>query len=155
MPTRSATRTSPAPHPHGGVLALVGDDPSLQVLDACRSASEATLAALHMPTFFPGTLQEVLDLGLHAIACSRASGLWSAMKVVTNVADAAGTVAGLARRASAPVIPEVEIRRAARPTATCPTATCCAPASLELERTLFGVRLEIARQYAALNELNP
>ena len=59
-------------HPNGGALALVGDDPSCKS-STLPSGGEATLAALHMPTFYPGTLQEVLDLGLHAIACSRAS----------------------------------------------------------------------------------
>src|SRR5580692_3263812 len=77
--------------PHGGVLALCGDDP------ACKSstipgASESLLAALHVPVLAPGSVQEALDFGRHAIACSRASGLWSALKVVTNVADAAATV---------------------------------------------------------------
>src|SRR3954453_13465510 len=62
--------------PTGGALALVGDDPSCKS-STLPSAGEATLASLFVPTMFPGNLQETLDLGLHAIACSRASGLWS------------------------------------------------------------------------------
>jgi indolepyruvate ferredoxin oxidoreductase len=137
--------------PTGGVLALVGDDPSCKS-STLPSAGEATLASLHMPTVFPGTLQEVLDLGLHAIACSRASGLWSAMKVVTNIADAAGTAQVWPERV-VPVMPQVEWE--GRPYRHTPSGNLLAPASLELERTLFGVRLEIARQYAQLNQLNP
>jgi indolepyruvate ferredoxin oxidoreductase len=141
-------------HPHGGALALVGDDPSCKS-STLPSAAEATLAALHMPTFFPGTLQEVLDLGLHAIACSRASGLWSAMKVVTSLADSAGTVAVWPERVG-PVLPSVE--DPAHPGQAyrhVPNGNMLAPLSMELERTLFGPRMEIARQYAALNQLNP
>jgi indolepyruvate ferredoxin oxidoreductase len=138
-------------HPHGGALALVGDDPSCKS-STLPSAGEATLAALHMPTFFPGTLQEVLDLGLHAIACSRASGLWSAMKVVTNIADAAGTVAVWPERVG-PVVPEVLWN--GEPYRHVPNGNLLAPASMDLEATLFGPRMEIARQYAALNQLNP
>ncbi len=137
-------------HPHGGALALVGDDPSCKS-STLPSAGEATLAALHMPTFFPGTLQEVLDFGLHAIACSRASGLWSAMKVVTNIADAAGTVSVWPERVG-PVIPTVDFE--GQPYVHAPNGNLLTPASMELERTLFGPRMEIARQYAALNQLN-
>jgi indolepyruvate ferredoxin oxidoreductase len=141
-------------HPHGGALALVGDDPSCKS-STLPSAAEATLAALHMPTFFPGTLQEVLDFGLHAIACSRASGLWSAMKVVTNIADSAGTVQVWPARVGA-VIPEVEDpANPGHPYRHVPNGNLLAPMSMDLERSLFGVRLEIARQYAALNQLNP
>jgi indolepyruvate ferredoxin oxidoreductase len=138
-------------HPHGGALALVGDDPSCKS-STLPSAGEATLAALHMPTFFPGTLQEVLDFGLHAVACSRASGLWSAMKVVTNIADAAGTVSVWPERVG-PVIPTVEYE--GRPYVHVPDGNMLAATSMGLERTLFGPRMEIARQYAALNQLNP
>jgi indolepyruvate ferredoxin oxidoreductase len=138
-------------HPDGGALALVGDDPSCKS-STLPSAGEATLASLHMPTFFPGTLQEVLDFGLHAIACSRASGLWSALKIITNVADAAGHRAGVARarraghadgRVRGQALPPPAQRQPAR------------AVSLDLERTLFGPRLELARQYAQLNQLNP
>jgi indolepyruvate ferredoxin oxidoreductase len=138
-------------HPHGGALALVGDDPSCKS-STLPSAGEATLASLYMPTFFPGTLQEVLDLGLHAIACSRASGLWSGLKIITNIADSAGTVQVWPERV-VPVVPEVEDR--GRPYRHEPNGNLLAPMSMELERTLFGVRMEIARQYAALNQLNP
>ena len=136
--------------PRGGVLALCGDDP------ACKSstipgASESLLAALRVPVFAPGSVQEVLDLGRHAIACSRASGLWSALKVVTNVADAAATAAvGLDR--VTPVVPVVE--RDGVTYVHRPSAHLLAPQSLELEQTLVTVRLELAKRYARLNDLN-
>ncbi|HYF27413.1 MAG TPA: indolepyruvate ferredoxin oxidoreductase family protein [Baekduia sp.] len=139
--------TSPA----GGALAIVGDDPAAKS-STLPSAAEATLASLHLPVFFPGTVQEVLDLGLHAIACSRASGLWSALKVVTNVADAAATAQVWPDRVL-PVLPQVQWE--GRPYRHTPNGDLLGPASHELERTLFGVRLEIARRYAALNDLNP
>jgi indolepyruvate ferredoxin oxidoreductase len=138
-------------HPDGGALALVGDDPSCKS-STLPSAGEATLASLHMPTFFPGTLQEVLDFGLHAIACSRASGLWSALKIVTNVADAAGTAQVWPERV-APVLPTVELD--GRPYRHQPNGKLLAPASLELERTLFEARLPLAAAYGRLNQLNP
>jgi indolepyruvate ferredoxin oxidoreductase len=141
-------------HPNGGALALVGDDPSCKS-STLPSAGEATLASLHVPTFFPGTLQEVLDFGLHAIACSRASGLWSALKIITNVADAAGTAQVWPERV-APVMPTVEDpAHPGKPYRHVPNGNLLAPMSLEFERTLFGPRLELARQYAQLNQLNP
>ena len=133
-------------HPKGGALALVGDDPSCKS-STLPSAGEATLAALHMPTFYPGNLQEVLDLGAHAVACSRASGLWSALKIVTTVADAAGTAQVWPERV-APLLPEGAGTHV-------PNGSLLAPGSMELERSLFEVRLEIARAYGALNQLNP
>src|SRR4051794_34824265 len=117
-------------HPNGGALALVGDDPSCKS-STLPSGAEATLAALNVPTFYPGNLQEILDLGAHAIACSRASGLWSAMKVVTNIADAAGTVQVWHERV-VPVIPTVEYDGA--PYRHQPNGQLLAPQSLELER---------------------
>ncbi|MBS1869569.1 MAG: indolepyruvate ferredoxin oxidoreductase family protein [Actinobacteria bacterium] len=136
--------------PRGGVLALCGDDPAAKS-STLPSASEQLLAALRVPVFAPGSVQEALDLGRHAIACSRASGLWSALKVVTNVADAAGTVeVGLDR--VQPQTPLLEWEGA--PYVHRPSAHLLAPPSLEMERTLVEVRLELAKRYAALNGLN-
>src|SRR5215216_1462132 len=129
----------------GGALAVVGDDPSSKS-STIPSASESLLASFHMPVFFPGNVQEVLDLGLHAFACSRASGLWSGFKIITNVADAVGTAEVAPGRVS-PVLPDLGYEHV-------PDGNLLPPASLELERTLLGVRTDLALAYARENGVN-
>jgi indolepyruvate ferredoxin oxidoreductase len=137
-------------HPKGGMLALCGDDPATKS-STVPSASEALLAALHMPVVFPGSLQEALDLTRHAIAASRASGLWVAVKVSTNVADASGTaLVGLDR--VRPTMPMVEFDGG--PYVHVPSAEFLAPVSVEMERTMQGPRLALAREYGRVNALN-
>ena len=58
----------------GGVVLLVGDDAAAKS-STLPSRSDPTLVALHLPVFYPGTVQEVLDLGFHAFAMSRLTGL--------------------------------------------------------------------------------
>src|SRR5919106_1028497 len=103
-------------------------------------------ASLHMPVFFPGNVQEVVDLGLHAYACSRASGLWSGFKIITNVADAVGTIEVAPDRVS-PVLPDLGYEHE-------PTGHLLAPPSLEMEHTLLGVRTDLALVYARENGVN-
>jgi indolepyruvate ferredoxin oxidoreductase len=129
----------------GGGLAVVGDDPSCKS-STIPSASEPMFASLHMPVFFPGNVQEVVDLGLHAYACSRASGLWSGFKIITSVADAVGTIEVAPDRV-APVLPDLGYEHE-------PTGHLLAPPSLEMERTLLGVRTDLALAYARENEVN-
>jgi len=129
----------------GGALAVVGDDPSCKS-STIPSASESLLASLHMPVFFPGSPAEVIDLGLHAYACSRASGLWAGFKIVTSVADAVGTAAVAPGRVS-PVLPDLGYEHV-------PDGNLLPPASLELERTLLGVRTDLALAYARENRVN-
>jgi indolepyruvate ferredoxin oxidoreductase len=136
-------------HPRGGMLALCGDDAT------CKSStlpfeSESGLAALRMPVVFPGNPAEVLELGRHAIGGSRASGLWFAVKMATNVADAVMTV---------DVSPGHEIRPVSvdyggAPYVHAPTGSLFNPFSLEMERTLAGPRMDLARAYARANGLN-
>ncbi len=136
--------------PKGGMVALAGDDPASKS-STLPSASETLLASLSMPVLYPGSVQEVLDLGRHAVALSRASGLWTGLKIVTNVADAAGTaIVGLDR--VRPVLPIVEYEGG--PYVHTPSANLLAPDSVQMERTLQGPRLELAREYARLNRLN-
>ena len=134
----------------GGAMAVVGDDPASKS-STLPSASESLLAGLHMPVFFPADVQDVLDLGLHAWACSRASGLWTSMKIVTSVADALGT-ADVAPGRVTPVLPEIEWR--GRPYSHVPNGNLLAPASLEMEETLTGIRTDLALAYARENGVN-
>jgi indolepyruvate ferredoxin oxidoreductase len=136
--------------PRGGMVALCGDDPEAKS-STLPTVSETVLAALHIPVLVPGSVQEVLDLGRHAVACSRASGLWSALKISTIVADATATALAGAGRV-VPVMPEV--LDGGQPYVHKPSGQLLPPASLELERTLLGVRTELARAYARANGLN-
>jgi indolepyruvate ferredoxin oxidoreductase len=75
---------------NGGVLAIVGDDPSCKS-SSLASQSEPMLFHVGMPSLYPANVQEILDLGLHGYNMSRLAGLWVGMKIVTNVADGTGT----------------------------------------------------------------
>ena len=94
---------------HGGVVAVVGDDPAAKS-STLPSSSDATMVDLHMPIIFPGDVQEALDLGRHSVALSRASGVWVGYKLVTAVADGTGTVDVHPDRV-VPVDPDDGVRR--------------------------------------------
>ena len=91
----------------GGAVALVGDDPNAKS-STLPSSSGATLVDLNMPLIFPGDVQEAIDLGRHAIAMSRAAGLWTSIKVVDTVADGSGTVELHPNRIT-PLVPTMEV----------------------------------------------
>ena len=135
---------------NGGVLALAGDDP-ISKSSTLPSHSEVALYDALMPTIFPGNVQEILDLGLHGFALSRASGCWVGVKIVTNVADETGTAEVGPERIS-PVVPTVELD--GRPFQHQINLNLIPPYGLEMERTLHLARLEVARRYAAENKLN-
>ena len=136
--------------PLGGAVALVGDDPDCKS-STMPSSSDATLVDLHMPILYPGTVAECLELGLHAVALSRASGLWTSMKIVTPIADGSGTV-DLPSLASPPVLPVHEVDGV--PWRNEPSAMFLGRRMLDVERQFREVRLPLAHEYAALNELN-
>jgi len=136
--------------PLGGVVAVVGDDPSAKS-STLPSSSDATMVDLHMPLLFPGDVQETLDIARHAVALSRACGLWAGLKLVTPVADGTGTIDVHPERV-VPVIPTIEI--AGVPFRPQPNGMLITPYTLEKEREFHEVRTELARQYGALNQLN-
>jgi indolepyruvate ferredoxin oxidoreductase len=135
---------------YGGAVALVGDDPAAKS-STLPSSSDATLVDLHMPILYPGDVQEALDLGRHAIALSRASGLWAAMKIVAAVADGSGTVE-LSPDRVRPVMPTMEWD--GRPYVCHPDGRLLTPHTLEIEREFRQVRSVLALRYAVENNLN-
>ncbi len=137
-------------HHLGGALAIVGDDPAAKS-SSVPSYSERLLADLGMPIFYPSDPQDILDLGIHAVAMSRASGLWVGFKIVTNVADGSGTAEVSPDRIT-PVIPELLFNE--RPYVHQVSARLLQPNLTGLEKTRDGIRLDIAREYSAINHLN-
>ena len=76
---------------HGGVLVMAGDDHSAKS-STLPHQSDHVFKAAGLPVFFPSTVQEYLDLGLHGWAMSRYSGLWVSMKTVTDVVESSSSV---------------------------------------------------------------
>ena len=128
----------------GGALALVGDDPDAKS-STLPSASEAILSDLAIPTLFPRTLHEVLELGRHAVALSRWSGAWVAMKMVTSVADAEGTV-DLAQF-GLPILPEGYL-------AAQVSGDLLTPSTITREALVLTDRIDAAARYGDANSLN-
>ncbi len=75
----------------GGAVAIIGDDPSSKS-STVPSSCEPMAESLVMPLLAPGSVAEVIELGLHAVALSRATGLWTGLKIIADVADASATV---------------------------------------------------------------
>jgi len=134
----------------GGAIALVGDDPNAKS-STLPSSSGATLIDLNMPIIYPGDVQEAIDLGRHAIALSRACGVWAAIKVVEAVADGTGSVELHPERIT-PVVPTMEVD--GKVWVPRPSGQVLTPYTLELEREFHEVRLKLASQYGVLNRLN-
>ncbi|MGI9607418.1 MAG: indolepyruvate ferredoxin oxidoreductase family protein [Acidimicrobiales bacterium] len=133
---------------HSGAVAIVGDDPAAKS-STIPSSSAGLLADMHMPVLYPGDPAEALDLGRHAIAMSRATGLWSALKIVADVADATANV-DLDLGRVVPVIPLLDGERYVH----APDGRLLTPHTVDLEREIYEVRYELARMYASDNKLN-
>lgn len=133
---------------HGGAVAIVGDDPAAKS-STVPSSSAGVLADMHIPLLYPGDPAEALDLGRHAIALSRLTGLWTALKIVADVADATATVELRPDRV-VPVIPMVD-GRIYRHHAD---GNLLTPRTIDVEREIYEIRYQLAREYASVNHLN-
>src|ERR1700722_5209728 len=136
--------------PAGGAVALVGDDPAAKS-STLPCSSELALASLMMPTFYPADPAEALVHGQHAIELSRASGLWSAVKVVTAMADGAST-ALVSPQWQAPDLSDLP--NGLRAYSHRPRARLLGPELAELERSQQLTRLPIAVEYIRRSGLN-
>ena len=134
--------------PRGGAVVIAGDDPAAKS-STIPSSSAGTLADKHIPVLYPGTPREALDLGRHAVYLSRATGLWTSLKIVADVADGSGTVHLDPRRVD-PVIPTID----GQPYVHIPDGMLLTPETVGAEQEIYEVRHPLAIEYAALNHLN-
>jgi len=77
--------------PRGGVIVACGDDHGAKS-STLPHQSDHLLKACMIPVLFPASVQEYLDLGLHAYAMSRYAGVWVGFKCVTEVVEATASV---------------------------------------------------------------
>jgi indolepyruvate ferredoxin oxidoreductase len=76
---------------HGGVIAIAGDDHIAKSSTAAHQ-SDHIFKACGLPVFFPSSVQDILDMGLHAFAMSRFAGVWSAMKTIQEIVESSASV---------------------------------------------------------------
>ncbi len=76
---------------HGGVIAIAGDDHIAKSSTAAHQ-SDHIFKACGLPVFFPSSVQDILDMGLHAFALSRFAGVWSGMKTIQEIVESASSV---------------------------------------------------------------
>ncbi len=125
-------------------LALGGDD-HISKSSTIPHQSDLSFYNVGMPIFYPGNTQEILDFGLMAIALSRFSGSWVAMKMVTNVCDSGSTVEVDAERVMISLPENYEKHWDPR---------LITPYTLALEYEVNQRRLEATREFARLNPVN-
>ncbi|VDC27523.1 indolepyruvate ferredoxin oxidoreductase family protein [Pseudogemmobacter humi] len=72
--------------PHGGVLAIAGDDHTCKSSSIPHQSDHAFISAL-MPVLYPSSVHEFLEMGLFGIAMSRFSGCWIGYKVISETVE--------------------------------------------------------------------
>jgi indolepyruvate ferredoxin oxidoreductase len=135
---------------HGAVLVLGGDDHESKSSTMPHQSDYAFVNA-GIPIVYPATTDEFLHLGLHAIALSRYSGCWIAMKVVNQLADG-GAIFEVQPDHPQIVIPEFEIN--GRPFQKSTDFKFYPGLNIETERRLYEERHRAVIAYARANRLN-
>ncbi|MDI9941064.1 indolepyruvate ferredoxin oxidoreductase family protein [Rhodococcus sp. IEGM 1351] len=133
---------------HSGAVVLVGDDPSSKS-STLPCASEHTLQDLALPVLFPGSVADVLELAHHAVELSRMTGVWVALKIVTDVADGSETV--FVPKFGPPTAPTGSETITYTPRAD---GHLLPPYTIDAEKTLHTTRLAAVRAYLRVNGIN-
>ena len=130
----------------GGVVAFFGDDHS------CKSSSvphqsEHVMMGCGIPIFYPTSIQQILDLGVHAVALSRFAGVWTSMKLVSEIVETSASVHVDSDRVT-PVLPKNVQMPADGVNIRWPDH------GIQQEERLYKYRLPAVLAYARENQLN-
>ena len=136
--------------PHGGVLAISGDDHGAQSTTTAYQCEQVFEAAM-MPILNPATVQDYLDFGLFGFALSRFSGCWVGFKATSEAVDSSASVSVDPQRAAITLPSDFEMPpggvhiRWPRPGMDY---------GLEQERRLHGPKLTAIRAFARANAID-
>ncbi len=134
---------------HGSVVLLSGEDHEAKS-STMPFQQDYAFQSAGIPILYPGTIADVRRLGLHAVALSRYSGCWVALKLVNQVCDAGQTV-DLGRPVEI-VVPELELD--GRPFAKRTDFSFYPGKNIEHERHLYDERHLAVLAYARANGLD-
>jgi indolepyruvate ferredoxin oxidoreductase len=135
---------------HGAVVVLAGEDHEGKSSTMPFQDDYAFMSA-GIPVLYPASVGEFLELGLHAIAMSRFSGCWVALKLVGALCDGGETIE-VSPESPAIVLPEVTI--GGRPFRKRTDFTFFPGKNIEHERHLYQERHVAVRAYARANALD-
>jgi indolepyruvate ferredoxin oxidoreductase len=90
--------------PHGGVLALMGDDHTAESSTTAHQ-SEYHFVDVMIPILNPAGAQEIIDYGLYGFAMARFCGTWAALKCMHETVESTAVVDGSLDRVKI-VLPE-------------------------------------------------
>ena len=75
-----------------GAMVLLSGEDHRSKSSVSPGASDWVLRSSMVPIFYPASIEDVIRLGLHAVALSRHAGVVTALKLATPVCDGASTV---------------------------------------------------------------
>src|SRR6266576_2267755 len=78
--------------PHGGVLAVAGDDHTCKSSTLAHQSEFAFIDAA-IPLLNPAGIEDIIDLGIYGWAMSRYSGCWVGFKTVADTMDSSAAIA--------------------------------------------------------------
>lgn len=129
----------------GAIVLLSGEDHRSKS-SVSPGASDWVLRSSMVPIFYPAHVEDIIRLGLHAIALSRHAGVATSLKMVTPVCDGASTV-DLNRVRPDIVLPE-------RSYAKRFNHIVMATGALPMQRQLVEEKLPLVEAYVRANDLN-
>jgi indolepyruvate ferredoxin oxidoreductase len=135
---------------HGAVVVLCGEDHEAKS-STMPYQDDYALTSAAIPILYPASVSEFLTLGLHAVALSRFSGCWVALKLVNALCDGGETVS-VSPASPSISVPELSID--GRPFQKIADFCFFPGKTTEIERRLHYERHRAVVAYARANRLD-
>ena len=134
---------------NGAMVLLCGEDHRSKS-SVSPGTSDWVLRSSMVPVFYPADIEDVIRLGLHAVALSRYTGVVTALKLVTPICDGASTVdlSMVDNPVELPLLADGTRYRKHFNTIVMATG------ALPMQRELVGRKWDLVVDYIRLNRLN-
>ena len=133
----------------GAMVLLTGEDHRSKS-SVSPGTSDWVLRSSMVPIFYPSSIEDIIRLGIHAIALSRYTGVVTALKLVTPVCDGASTV-DLEVAKGQILLPD---KPDGNPYQKSFNPIVMATGALPMQRELLERKWPLVEEYVRLNQLN-